>query len=67
MFQIVANNLLDNFLEGERVIFRQVSSLLLHSEPYMRFTLDGEVVDEEPVWFDVVPADIKMYLGISEF
>ncbi len=63
MLKIVADNLLGDFLKSEQVIFRQVRSLSLRSEPHMRFTLDGEVVDEEPVRFDVVPAAIKMHVG----
>lgn len=67
MVEIVADNLLGNFLESDQVIFRQVKSLHLQSEPRMRFTLDGEVIDEEPVQFDVVPAAIRMYVGTHEF
>lgn len=67
MIQIVADNLMDSFLESEQVIFRQVKSLLLTSNPRMRFTLDGEVVDREPVQFNVVPSAIKMHVGIHDF
>jgi diacylglycerol kinase (ATP) len=65
MLKIVADNLLGDFLKSEQVVFRQVRSLSLQSEPRMRFTLDGEVVDEEPVRFDIVPAAIKMHVGAS--
>ena len=63
MVQIVANNLLGNFLESEQVIFRQVRFLELHSEPRMRFTRDGEIVDDEPIYFTVVPGAIRMHVG----
>ncbi len=61
MVEIVANNLLGDFLESEQVIFRQARSLQLKSNPPMRFTLDGEVVDEEPVQFDVIPGAIRVH------
>ena len=67
MVQIVANNLMGNFLESEQVIYRQVKSLSLTSEPRMRFTLDGEVVDREPVHFEVVSSAIKMHVGTQVF
>ncbi|QDU80080.1 Diacylglycerol kinase [Polystyrenella longa] len=67
MVQIVADNLLGEFLESEKVIFRQVKSLHLNSVPHMRFALDGEVVDEEPVQFKIVPAAIRMYVGTDAF
>jgi len=63
MVQIVANNLLGRFLECEQVIFRQVKSLKLHSAPTMRFTLDGEIIDEEPIQFNVVPGAIRIHAG----
>ncbi|TWU38818.1 Diacylglycerol kinase [Novipirellula aureliae] len=63
MVEIVANNLLGDFLESDQVIFRQVRSLHPHSNPPMPFTMDGEVVDEAPVHFDVVPGAIHMHIG----
>jgi len=63
MVKIVANNLLGSFLESEQVIFRQVKSLELYSEPRMRFTRDGEIVDEQPIHFTVVPGAIRMHVG----
>ncbi|MAT16078.1 MAG: diacylglycerol kinase [Planctomyces sp.] len=67
MVQIIADNLFGEFLDCEQVIFRQVKSLDLQSEPRMRFALDGEVVDEEPVLFNVVPGAIRMYVGTHVF
>ncbi|WP_040767643.1 diacylglycerol/lipid kinase family protein [Novipirellula maiorica] len=63
MVEIVAGNLLGNFLECEQVIYRQAQRLKLYSDPPMRFTLDGEVVDEEPVEFECVPGAIRMFCG----
>jgi diacylglycerol kinase (ATP) len=61
MVEIVARNLLGSFLECEQVVFRQVRSLRIQSDPAMRFTLDGEVLPQEPVQFDVVPGAIGMF------
>lgn len=66
MVEIVANNLLGHFLESDQVIFRQARVLQLQSDPPMRFTIDGEVVDQEPVRFEVVPAAIAMHTGEME-
>jgi diacylglycerol kinase (ATP) len=64
--EIVSNALLGSYLECEQVLFRQVPYLTLHSVPGMRFTLDGEVVDQEPVRFEIEAGAIEMYFG-SEF
>ncbi len=63
MIEIVASNLANHFLESEHVVFRHAKSLEIVSDPPMRFTIDGEVVDKEPVQFNVVPSAIKMYMG----
>lgn len=63
---IVSRALWGSYLESEQVIYRQAKRLQLHSVPGMRFTIDGEVVDQEPVEFEVVPGAISMYVG-SQF
>ncbi len=63
MVEIISKTLLSSFLESEQVIFRQVRTLRLSSSPAMRFTLDGEVIDEEPINFEVVPGAIEMFVG----
>lgn len=60
MVEIVSRTLLGSFLECEQVIFRQVKQLTLGSIPGMRFTIDGEVIDEEPIQFDVIAGAIRM-------
>ncbi len=60
---IVSQALLGNYLECEQVIHRQVGRLRLHSVPGMRFTIDGEVIDEEPVEFEALPGAISMFVG----
>lgn len=65
MVDIVATTLLSNFLECDQVLYRQARELHLQSLPGMRFTLDGEVIDEEPVHFQLVPAAIQMMVGDS--
>lgn len=66
ILEIVSNALVGSYLDCEQVIYRQVPYLTLHSVPGMRFTLDGEVIDEEPMRFEAIPGAIEMYVG-SEF
>ena len=63
MVEIVAGNLSGNFLECEQIIFRQAKCLRLCSDPPMRFTLDGEVTDEEPLEFNVIVGAIRAFVG----
>lgn len=64
ILELAASNLLGNYLECDQVIFRQVKRFVLHSEPTMRFSIDGEVVNEEPVEFYVIPGAIRMHTGL---
>ena len=63
---LVSRALLGSYLESEQVIYRQAKTLKLHSVPGMRFTIDGEVIDEEPVQFEVIPGAIRMFAS-SQF
>ncbi len=63
MVEMVARNLLGDFLACDQIIFRQVRRLRLDSQPPMRFTIDGEVIDEVPIEFEVVPGAIAMHRG----
>jgi len=67
IFDIVSRALLGSYLESEQVIYRQVKRFFVHSQPGMRFTIDGEVIDEEPVEFEIVPGAISMYVGAQFF
>ena len=66
MVEIVSKTLLTSFLDSDKVMFRQVKKLSLISNPDMRYTLDGEIIDQEPVNFEVVPGAINMIVG-TEF
>jgi hypothetical protein len=62
----IGNALLGDYLQSENVIYRQVKRFTLNPEHRMRFSLDGEILDESPLLFEVVPDAIKMFVG-SEF
>jgi len=63
MIEIASKTLFSSLLESQQIIFRQVRKLQLQSTPGMRFTLDGEVIDEVPIEFNVVPGAIEMLVG----
>ena len=63
MMAIVGNAMLGDYLASEQVTHLQVRQLKLRSEPGMRFTMDGEVIDEEPLDFNIVPGAIRMFVG----
>lgn len=63
MMAIVGNAILGDYLASEQVSHYQVSRLRIRSEPGMRFTVDGEVIDEQPVEFNLVPNAIRMFVG----
>ncbi len=66
MVDIVAKNLTGQFLESEQVIVYKTKRIRLQSRPPMKFTLDGELIDEEPIEFEIVNGAIETFVG-SEF
>ena len=65
MAEIVSKTLLSSFLECEQVEFCRAKTVALQSDPPMRFTLDGEVIEQEPVRFEIVPAAIRVHVGVG--
>lgn len=63
LVEMVASAVLGNYLDCEQVTHRQVKRLRLRSTPGMRFTIDGEVIDQQPVEFDIVEQAIPMLVG----
>lgn len=52
-----------NYLDSDQVIYRQAKQVTLESDPPMKFTLDGEVLDSPPIAFRVKPGAINMIYG----
>ncbi len=63
MVEIASKTLFSSLLECQQIIFRQGRKLQLQSSPSMRFTIDGEVIDEVPIEFEIVPGAIYMLVG----
>ena len=63
MVEIASRTLFSSLIECQQVVFRQGRKLQLQSTPGMRFTLDGEVFDEVPIEFEVIPGAIDMLVG----
>ncbi len=63
MVEIASKTLLTSLLECQQVVFRQARKVQLRSAPGMRFSLDGEVIDELPIEFEIVPSAIEMLVG----
>jgi diacylglycerol kinase (ATP) len=69
MVKIATSVIQGNFQESEQVIYRQAKKVSLRSQPGMKFTLDGEVVDDantgsgETIEFEVVHHALTMIVG----
>lgn len=63
VMSIVGNALLGDYLRSEHVVYRQVQRFTLNPEHTMRFSFDGEVFEETPLNFEVVPGAINMIVG----
>jgi diacylglycerol kinase (ATP) len=55
--------LLPSYLESDQVIYRQARSFTIESDPPLRFSLDGEILEETPSAFRVRPGAINMIYG----
>lgn len=60
---VSANLLLGNYLENPLVHLQRARHVKIESTPAMKFTVDGEVVDELPIEFTVMEGAIRMIVG----
>lgn len=52
-----------NYLDSDQVIFRQAKKITFQADPPMKFSLDGEILEEPPTTFQVRPRLINMIYG----
>jgi diacylglycerol kinase (ATP) len=54
---------LSDYLQSEHVIFRQAKKLSIVSTPPIRFSVDGEPIEDPPHHFRVLPQALKVIVG----
>ena len=54
---------LSDYLQSENIVFRQARTLSIASAPPIRFSVDGEPIDDPPHHFRVRPQALKVIVG----
>lgn len=54
---------ISDYLQSEQVVFRRVKEIEFASNPQPRFSLDGNLIDEEARRFRVHPASLRVIVG----
>jgi diacylglycerol kinase (ATP) len=52
-----------NYLDKEGVFFKRARGIWVETRPGLEFTVDGEVIGDEPVEFAVIPRALKVIVG----
>jgi diacylglycerol kinase (ATP) len=52
-----------NYLESDQVIYRQAKEIKLTSDPPMKFSIDGEIIEDPPRAFRIKSGAINMIYG----
>lgn len=60
---LVPQVLLGRHLDSDLLLFRKATCLEIASDPAMTFNLDGEIIGECPVTFEVLPRALEMIVG----
>ena len=63
MVLLAAEMLLGNHLSSNAVIFRRAKKISVRSQPGMWFNVDGELVGNEPVIFEIVPRGLEFVIS----
>ena len=60
---LTARFVLSDYLDCEQIIYRQAKKVRVRSTPGMRYSIDGEAIEGQPIEFRVLPAAIRMVVG----
>lgn len=63
---LIPQILLGRHVESDRLIFRKVQALEIKSDPPMAFNVDGELIGEGRVRFEVLPRALEVVVGPVE-
>lgn len=51
------------YIESDQVEYRQARMITIKSKPKLLFSIDGDLVDEQPVQFTCLPRTVKVVMG----
>jgi diacylglycerol kinase (ATP) len=60
---LAAKIVLGNHLDADAVVFRRAARVSIRSRPGMWFTVDGELVGNDPIVFEVMPRALQFVVG----
>jgi diacylglycerol kinase (ATP) len=60
---LVPQVLLGRHTESDLLLFRKATQIEIESDPPMSFNVDGELIGEEPICFDVQPRALEIIVG----
>ncbi len=60
---IAPSVMLGKHLTSDKILFRRARKIEIESTPPMRFNTDGELLDPEPVTFEVLPRVLEFIVG----
>src|SRR4029453_323921 len=60
---LAAKIVLGNHLDADAVVFRRAARVSIRSRPGMWFTVDGELIGNDPIVFEVMPCALQFVVG----
>ena len=60
---LVAKIILGNHLDADAVTFRRAARVSIRSRPGMWFNVDGELIGNDPIVFEVMPHALQFVVG----
>jgi diacylglycerol kinase (ATP) len=55
-----------DYIESDQVVYRQARQITLNSKPQINFSIDGDLVERQPISFTCLPAALNVIVG-TEF
>lgn len=63
LVELTARYFLEDYLQSDCVEYRKARQVRIDSDPPVDFSMDGDLIDEHPVWFRVLPKAVRVTTG----
>ncbi|WP_164102929.1 diacylglycerol/lipid kinase family protein [Candidatus Laterigemmans baculatus] len=60
---LMARFIASDYLDSPQVLFRQARQVVINSQPPLRYSFDGEAVEQQPTLFRALPGALEMVVG----
>ncbi|MAT69314.1 MAG: diacylglycerol kinase [Planctomycetaceae bacterium] len=63
LVELTARYFLEDYSQSDRVVYRQAKTVCVTSDPPVDFSMDGDLIEQQPASFRVLPGAVRAIVG----